>query len=144
LRHLPGDHRVGRGLLILIGVSLTLFFGAYLFERPAAERVTSAFQRADPSIPRRDLVIVEAGARTYRSVHRGRYWRRTKGEVASTLWCAQDRRSPARRMAIEYHNSALPLDSGVRTLARSWVSGRRLVADNILAECGRLGPPALA
>jgi hypothetical protein len=134
-----GDHRLGRGLLVLFAIAAAGFAGALLFERPARERVAVAFLRASPDTAAADLVMGEARPLTWRTERRGRLRQREHRRVATSLWCAHDRRRPELRMAIEYHNGGLPLASGVRTVARSWVLGRRLRADELLLECERRG-----
>jgi hypothetical protein len=132
------DFRIARWLAATVFAAVTIWFGAYIFETPADEKVAKAFHEADPTA---DLKIVETGPLTYRTVRRGRYFLQTRQEVATTLWCAQDRRRPERRMAIEYLRTATPLASGPRTLAQSWVLGRGITADEILVECERRTAP---
>lgn len=145
---LRGEHRIGRTILACLFGAITLFFGAYLFERPAREDVEKAFLKADPTLAPAHLEILDRGALTYRSrfvAGRGEV-PHFEQEVDTTLWCARDRRRPDRRMALNFHRSSFPLVSGPRTVARSWVPGRGITADNMLAECARLaasGPSAL-
>ena len=151
MRLLPGEHRVGRFWLIAGGVALVLLGGAYLFERPAAEDAQRAFLKADPTASADDLEITKRHPLTYRltttsrrEVYRGDGF--FKREVATTLWCARDRRRPDRWMALNFHHSMLPLVSGPRTVARSWDLGLGITASNMIAECDRLfasGPPAM-
>lgn len=125
------------------GVAIVLFFGAYLFERPAHEDVERAFLKADPTAASSDLEISIQHPLTYRLTITTRSERYREGlfkqEVDSTLWCARDRRRPGRWMALNLHHSALPLVSGPRTVARSWDLGHGITASNMLAECERLG-----
>jgi len=146
---LRGEHRFGRTILAGLFGAITLFFGAYLFERPAREDVERAFLKADPTARLSDLDIAEEHALTFRLTTTTRGERLRKGffkqEVDTTLWCARDRRRPDRWMALNFHHSALPLVSGPRTVARGWDLGHGITASNMLAECVRLasGPPAL-
>ena len=137
---LQGEHRIDRRLLIAGGVLIFLFCGAYLFEKPRGEDVEAAFLKADPTLAPEDLQILERDPLTFRTVYTGgrNGNRQFEQEVDTTLWCARDRRRPDRRMALNFFHSKLPLVSGPRTVARSWVIGRGIVADNMLAECDRL------
>lgn len=145
-----GEHRIGRTILACLFGAITLFFGAYLFERPAREDVELAFLKADPTAAPADLDIAEEHALTFRLTTTTRSERLREGffkrEVDTTLWCARDRRRTDRWMALNFHRSALPLVSGPRTVARSWDLGHGITASNMLAECARLaasGPPGL-
>ena len=142
MRLLPGEHRIARPLWIAGGVAIVLFFGAYLFERPAREDAERAFLRADPTASPDDLEITEQHPLSYRLTTTTRSERYREGwfkqEVDTTLWCARDRRRPGRWMALNLRHSVLPLVSGPRTVARSWDVGLGITASNMIAECDRL------
>lgn len=129
---LRGDERIGWRRVLAIGASFVMAIGAFGLD----------IDRREPT-----LVLLEArklapgaadGAIRLVNAHAPSRPRGQGGRVAGSVWCGSIDGRENSAFAIAFRRSALPLESGVTDVARSWIDDRSADQEALLRLCALL------